>query len=160
VNFIPASPFGVYGASPGDDRWTWSRPVCVPAAVKETALPGHQIWVEVACWARGCRWVCGRVETTVGGPVTNDPTLVSWIEGGQEGVTKPLKGRPDQLTEGYWVARFPLIRDCERAPDRIWFLLLCAIHGAVEIRSGALWAAITESTVRRPKRIGGIQQST
>jgi hypothetical protein len=150
-------PFRTNGAPAADARWAWDELTCQPVEAKRTPPRGQRVLVNVPCPHDGCRRLLGRVD--VAGADLDHPTFVMWLPGGQAGVTEVAPGRqaPDgtpRLSESYWLGRFALVRDGERAPAALWFEPTCPDHGPAPITSAELFAAFSAGRAR-PTRITG-----
>jgi hypothetical protein len=140
------------GGSPvADRRWAWSELTLLPAEARYRTPPRHRAIVHVVCPGRECGRMVGRVDLPVDDP--RHPAFVTWLGGRQaeENEDEPMGEGP----EGYWIGRFPLVREFERAPTRIWFSATCPMHGPVEVRLSVVWAAV-RAKVRRPTRVAGL----
>jgi hypothetical protein len=144
-------PFAVDGAPSADGRWTWSDLSCVPGAAKKRPSPGYRCVTDIACPGEGCRRTVARIVVPFGD--TRHPVFVTWLEGGQAGVTSKPRGQSYEFTEGYWVGHFPLVRDGQRAPAGLWFETTCLLHGVVEITVASLFDAVDQ---HRGRLVGSI----
>ena len=126
-------PFKSGGAAGAVWRWAWGNVVCVSARPR-----GQRGSVAVGCPADHC----GRTFALLDPDGKADcPVLVAWVGGGRERVTRLVEGRgPEHMTEGYGVGTFPLTRGA-RAPDELWFRLVCPEHGDLDMSASALWGA-------------------